>query len=257
MRRHLAVIATVSILVVACNGENRPIADRGTRRALPPRKLAEPLTGALPRKIGEITAAEFKVVLAGIPYWVGGTHTGRCTDAFLCGLGLSKVDVSIQPTFDAANAGIDNVGENGTILLQLKNAGDKNAGGLGRYKLEAGKTYYVIVSSIPNNGARWEIVHFEDNQTEKPQHPTEKENSGTFHGCNHSPVLASSAGFYPCGSSPGLALRDTSSNLQKAALGDFVIIGALTHFAAFLPSFLMQSPGWVSCAVGCCTLEGS
>ena len=254
MRRHVAVTAVVALLVVACNSENTPIPDRGPPRALPPNNGREPLKGALPKPIGEISAREFQAVIDGIGSWVGGTATDRCTDVPLCGFGLSKVPVSIQPPFDAANANFDNVGVNGTILLQLKNLGDKNAGGLSRYKLKAHQTYYVVVRSLGNGQAGWEIVHFEDKQAEMPTHSTDV---GSFHSCQHDPATSSTAAFYSCEDSPSRSGSATASSSKKASMLDLGMFGALMHFTTFELSFLDQAPGWVSCAFGCCTLEMS
>ncbi|HMH24961.1 MAG TPA: hypothetical protein VK542_00090 [Gemmatimonadaceae bacterium] len=254
MRRHVAVTAVVALLVVACNGENTPIPDRGPPRALPPNNGREPLKGALPKPIGEITASEFQAVIDGIGSWVGGTTTDRCTDAPLCGLGFSKVPVSIQPAFDAANANPNNVGIKGTILLQLKNLGDKNAGGLSRYKLKKHETYYVVVKSLGNGQAGWEIVHFEDNHGEPPKPSGD---SGSFHSCQHNPATSSMAAFYSCDNSPNRGASRIASSSKKASMVDLGMLGALMHFNAFSLTFLEQAPGWVSCAFGCCTLEMS
>jgi hypothetical protein len=254
MRRHVAVTAVVALLVVACNGENTPIPDRGPPQALPPNNGRDPLNGALPKPIGEISATEFQAVLDGIGSWVGGTTTRRCTDAPLCWVGFSKVPVSIQPTFDAANANSDNVGVKGTILLQLKNLGDKNAGGLSRYKLKAHETYYVVVRSVGNGQAAWELVHFEDGQHEAPKH---SEDTGSFHSCQHNRAPSSMAGFYSCEDSPYRGAAGTASSSKKASMVDLGTLGAITHINAFGLSFLQQAPGWVSCAFGCCTLEMS
>lgn len=254
MRRHVAVTAVLALLVAACNGKNTPIPDRGPPQALPPNNGREPLKGALPKPIGEISATEFQAVIDGIGSWVGGTAADRCTDAPLCGFGFSKVRVSIQPPFDAANANFENVGVNGTILLQLKNLGDKNAGGLSRYKLKAHQTYYVVVKSLGNGQAGWEIVHFEDKQAEMPKHSTDV---GSFHSCRHDPAPSSMAAFYSCDDSPYRGGAGTTSRPKKASLLDLGMLGVLTHFDALELSFLEQAPGWVSCAFGCCTLEMS
>jgi hypothetical protein len=253
MRRHVAVTAMVALLVIGCNGENTPIPDRGPPRALPPNNGKESLRGVLPKPIGLISATEFQSVLDGIGSWVGGTKADRCTGAFLCGFGFSKVPVSIQPTFDAANANSNNVGANGTVLLQLKNLGHKETGGLGVYQLEAGKTYYVVVSSSGAGKARWDFVPFETGQTGKPTHST---GGGAFHSCGHKSAKKSEAAFYSCKGSEGHD-ADATSNFTKAAMDDFGVIGALIHFTELQQSFLEQAPGWVSCAFGCCTLEMS
>jgi hypothetical protein len=254
MHRHLAVTAVVSLLVVACNGENRPIPAVGPPRTLPPNNGTEALKGALPGKIGEISAAQFKAVIRDLEPWDGGNDADRCTDTFLCGLGFSKVPVSIKPAFDAVNANFVNVGTNGTVLLRLKNDGDKKTGGLGRYELEPHKTYYVVVKSDGDKKARWDLIPFEDTQTDPPK--TAEKGGGSFHSCEHKPYDKSEAAFYTCEGSEK-AHKGTASSTKQSALGDFGMIGALMHFAAFAPSFLRQSPGWVSCAFGCCTLEGS
>jgi hypothetical protein len=250
MRRHVAVTAVVALLVIACTGENRPITPTGTPGGLPPNDGKQPLQGALSDPIGSITAANFRSAIHNIASWNGGSIADRCTDAPLCGLGSSKVPVSIEPAFDAGNANFINVGTKGTILLRLKNLGSRKTGGLGLYHLEPGKTYYVVVSSSSGGKASWEIVPFEEAQIENPSHGKD---SGSFNSCHHDPATKSEAGFYTCRGAPKY-VGDTLSSSKKAAIADFGMIGAIVHFAQF-QSFLDQAPGWVSCAFGCCTLE--
>jgi len=253
MRRHVAVTAVVALLIIACNGENTPIPDRGHPAALPPNDGKQPLQGALSDPIGTITADNFRYAIHNIPSWDGGSIAHRCTENPVCDLGFSKQPVSIEPAFDAANANFINVGTKGTILLRLKNLGTKKTGGLGLYHLEPGKTYYAVVSSSSGGKATWEIVPFEESQTENPIHGKD---SGSFNGCHHDPAKKSEAAFYTCHGSEGHA-ADSLSGPKKAAMADFGMIGAIVHFAEFQLSFLDQAPGWVSCAFGCCTLEMS
>jgi hypothetical protein len=252
MRRHVAVTAVVALLVVACNGENRPISPTGNPGVLPPNDGKQPLQGALSDPVGAITADNFRGAIHNIASWNGGNIADRCTDAPVCGFGFSKVPVSIEPAFDAANANFVNVGTNGTILLRLKNLGSRKTGSFGMYHLEPGKTYYVVVSSSTEGKANWEIVPFEETQTEKPSRGRD---TGSFNDCHHDPAKKSEAAFYTCRGSEEHG-ADTLAGSKKAAMADFWMIGAIVHLAEF-QFFLDQAPGWVSCAFGCCTLEMS
>ena len=254
MRRHVAVTAVVVLLVVACNGENTPIPDRGPPRALPPNDGKQPLQGALSDPIGTITADNFRAAIHNITSWDGGSIGHRCTENPVCDLGFSKQPVSIEPAFDAANANFINVGTNGTILLRLRNLGSKKTGGRGLYHLEPGKTYYVVVTSSSGGKANWQIVHFEDKHGEPP---TPSGDKGSFHSCQHNPANISKAAFYSCEDSPYREAAGTASSSKKASMVDLGMLGALMHFNALELSFLDQAPGWVSCAFGCCTLEMS
>jgi hypothetical protein len=244
VRRLAAVIPVVLLLLIACNGPNTPLADKGPPVVPPPYRTGQPLLGALPAPIGKVTATQFAGVLKNISSWNGGSTQDRCSDATLCGFGFSKVPVTIEPAIDALHADKDNVTDNGTILARVQNIGHRPTGGFAGYELSPGPQFYYFVVRSTSQGARWQLVPFLDGDANAPQAIKE----GAFLDCGHNTrPTKSKAGFYTC--------KQSKEHIESASFLDFSTLNVVAQFFGFGDSFLDQAPGWVSCVYGCCTLS--
>jgi hypothetical protein len=245
VRRFAAVIPVVLLLLIACNGPNTPLADKGPPVVLPPYRTGEPLRGALPEPIGKITATQFAAVLKNISSWDGGTQQDRCSDATLCGFGFSKVSVTIEPAIDALNADSNNVTDNGTILARVQNIGHRPTGGFAGYELNPGPQYYYFVVRRTAHGPMWQLVPFFEGDTHDPQAVGK---GGAFVDCGHNTrPTKTKAGFYTC--------KQSKKHIETSSLLDFSALNLVAQFFGVGDSFLDQAPGWVSCVYGCCTLS--
>jgi hypothetical protein len=188
-----------------------------------------------------VAAADFQSALGKITSWNGGHEQKRCTDMPLCGLGFSRVPVTLEPAIDAPDADSNDVGQNGTILVRIRNNGDRKTGGYALYELQPKQDYYFVVHSS-KDGPRWQLVPFTMGDTKKP----EALMSGVFTGCGHyPPPPRASAAFYTC--------DESRKQAGQASLLDFSAFNVVAHFS-HLAQFFDQSPAWVSCVFGCCTL---
>jgi hypothetical protein len=244
VRRFAAVIPVVLLLLIACNGPNTPLADKGPPVVLPPYRTGQLLLGALPAPIGTVTAAQFRAAVKNISSWNGGSQQDRCSDATLCGFGFSKVPVTIEPAIDALNADSVNVTDKGTILARVQNIGQRPTAGFAGYELSPGPQYYYFVVRSTAQGPMWQLVPFLDSDTNNPKAVKE----GAFVDCGHKTRPTKSvAGFYTC--------KQSKKHIQTSSLLDFSALSAVAQFFGFGDSFLDQAPGWVSCVYGCCTLS--
>jgi len=234
VRLHQTLTTTICLVLFACNEPSIPFGDQsGTSGRVKP----EELQGTLHAQLGT-NWADFDRALGTIKPWTGGHEKKRCSDMFACGLGFSKVLVQIQANPESMSADYNNVGTYGTILMKLSNTGDRPTGqyGLRPHPIE----YYVVVKHIDPSGWQWALV--EKGGTAPPRvgvwYP--------FHDCTpHHPPTKSVANFQTCHDPEPVAIR-TSSLLGVTELG--YSLGKL------ILAFEFESPAWISCAYGCCTL---
>lgn len=236
MRLSNAALFGLALVLCGCNGE---------RKEYPPSSHPGPLAGRLPRSVKEVGAAEFDSVI-GTVKWIEGHSVRRCSTTFLCGLGASKVDVYIEANEDARLADYGNVGKEGTALIRVTNRGEKTTG---MFNIKPHPFVYIFtVYSTGLNSAEWDLKETFPGQTGAPPVASH----GSFKGChkqNHPVPAVSYATFQRCSTKPQTAM-ERASVLSFSAIEEL-----LSGFASTLASeFSVESPTWVSCAYGCCTM---
>lgn len=236
MRFPNALATSLALALLACNEVSTPFGDQsGTSGRVKPPELQ----GALQAELGS-DWKDFDRALATINPWTGGHQQNRCSDALLCGLGFSKVPVRIQANPEANYADSTNVGTFGTILMKIVNVGKRRTEGydLAPSPLE----YYVVVKHT--DPARWEWRLVETGGISPARLVGGWQ---PFHNCEHVYVpKKSSANFQRC-SDP------EPDPLKKAGLFDLTTVSH-TLAQGMQSLFGLESPGWISCAYGCCTL---
>jgi hypothetical protein len=233
VRAHQTLTTSLIIVLFACRAPSTPFGDQsGTSGRVKP----EELQGALHAQLGT-DWADFDRALATVTPWTGGHEQRRCSDMLACGLLFSKVRVQIQANPESMFADSTNVGVNGTILMKLVNTGKRPTGeyALQPYPME----YYVVVKHTAPSEWQWTLV--EKGGIAPPRvgawnafsdctpHHVPKKSTANFQTCHDPEPVAIQA-------SSMLGLTELWSSLQKAIL------------------FAFESPAWISCAYGCCTL---
>jgi hypothetical protein len=159
---------------------------------------------------------------------------------FACGLLLSKDTVQIQANPESMLADYNKVGNYGTILMKLVNLGKRRTG---KYGLRPNMDYYVVVRTKAPTEWEWALV---EKGTTGP--PT-MGGWSRFNDCPpHNPPTKSVANFQTCD-----APEPETLAIQHASLLGLTDLGYSVAKAIQL-AFAFESPGWISCAYGCCTL---
>lgn len=232
MRRHQTLATVLCVTLLGCNEPSIPFGDQSGTSG---REKPEELQGRLHSQLGT-DWTDFDRALATVNPWTGGHEQKRCSDMFACGLLFSKVLVQIQANPESKLADFNSVGPFGTILMKLVNTGDRPTG---EYSLKPHPTeYYVVVKNAGSSAWQWALV-------EKGT-SAEQQVGGwnRFIDCpNHHPPKNSVANFQTC-HAPEPAIRTSS-------LFD---VGALYALGKQILAFAFESPAWISCAYGCCTL---
>lgn len=232
----LSNAALFALVLCGCNGE---------RKAYPPSGHPGPLAGRLPRSVKEVSAAELESVV-GTVKWIGGHSVRRCSTMFLCGFGASKVDVYIEANEEARLADYVNVGKEGTALIRVTNQGEKTTG---MFNIKPHPFVYIVtVYSTGPDSAKWYLLETFPGQTGQPP----VADSGSFKGChkqNHPVPAVSYATFQRCSTKPNTAM-ERASVLSFSAIEE--LLSGFVSTLAFDSS--LESPGWISCAYGCCTM---
>ena len=233
MRLDQTLSMTLIVFLFACNNPSIPFGDQsGTSGRVKPAELQ----GALHAQLGT-DWADFERALGTVTPWTGGHETRRCSDVFACGLLFSKVTVQIQANPESMFADSTNVGTNGTILMKLVNTGKRPTGqyDLQPYPIE----YYVVVKHTEPSVWQWAFV--EKGGIAPPR-------VGAWNGFSdcrpHHAPKRSTANFQKCHDPEPLAIRASS-------------LFGLTELWYSLEKaieFAFESPAWISCAYGCCTL---
>ena len=237
MRLHQTLTASLCVVLFACKEPSIPFGDQsGTSGRLNPPELQ----GTLHAKLGT-DWADFERALETIAPWTGGHEQKRCSDMFACGFLFSKVRVQIQANPESKLADFNKVGPYGTILMKLVNTGERPTG---EYGLRPQPTeYYVVVKNTGPSAWQWALV-------EKGKSASQQVGVwNRFNDCTpHHTPKKSIANFQPCHypEPESMAIR-TSSLFGLTDLGY-----SLTK--AIQLAFAFESPGWISCAYGCCTL---
>ena len=149
--------------------------------------------------------------------------------------------VAIQANPESRLADHNNVGRHGTILMKLENTGDRPSR---VYSLRPRTDYYVVVKQTGPTAWEWALV--ERGKTAPPTVST----WSRFNDCtpHHQPKI-SVANFQTCHApEPELPAIRKSSLLGLTDLG-------YSLAKAIQLAFAFESPGWISCAYGCCTLD--
>ena len=238
MRLHQTAMATLMVFLLACNDAGTPFGDQsGTSGRLKPPQLY----GALNAPLGT-DWADFERALVTVTPWTGGWEQKRCSDMFLCGAGFSKVLVLIQANPEAVFADSANVGTNGTILMKLVNTGKRRTA---KYDLNPSSEYYVVVR---REASAWQWVFVEKAASAQPRVVGDW---NAFSPCEplHPVPKTSYAKFQDCSD-------HESSGVKKSSMfGVTGLWNSLTN--AIQLQLLAESPGWISCAYGCCTLAAN
>lgn len=237
MRPQHALTAGLIVCLFACSEESIPFGDQsGMSGRVNPKELL----GALHATLGE-NWSDFDRALATVDPWTGGHKQRRCTNMLACGLGFSKDTVEIQANPESMFVNSTTVGTYGTILMKLANKGKRPTGEYGLNPPPS--VYYVVVKSTAPKTYQWALVETGGiaparlaggwqpfNECEPPHIP--KKSTANFQKC-HDPE---------------------PSQLQRASLSDFAGFGSSLIGSAIQLLFALESPAWISCAYGCCTL---
>ena len=236
MRLHQTLTVSLCLVLFACKEPSIPFGDQsGTSGRVNPQKLL----GALEKELGT-DWKDFDRALATVTPWTGGHKQRRCSDMFACGLLLSKDTVQIQANPESMFADYNKVGNYGTILMKLVNLGKRRTG---KYGLRPNMDYYVVVRTKAPTEWEWALV---EKGTTGP--PT-MGGWSRFNDCPpHNPPTKSVANFQRCD-----APEPETMAIQHASLLGLADLGYSVAKAIQL-AFAFESPGWISCAYGCCTL---
>jgi len=225
--------ATLIVSLFACTERSTPFGDQsGTSGRTKPAELQ----GTLHATLGT-DWADFDRASSTVKPWTGGHEQRRCTDMFACGLLLSKVKVQIQANPESMFADSTDVGTYGTILMKLVNTGNRRTAA---YDLNPSPVeYYVVVKHTEPSAWQWALVEkggiapprvggWHDFSDCKPHH-TSYRSTANFQRCKDAepPAVQHSSLF---------GLTEVWSAIAKAVQLSF------------------ESPAWISCAYGCCTL---
>lgn len=235
MRLNQIPVATLIVLLWACDDGGTPFGDQsGTSGRVKP----EELYGALRAPLGK-DWADFERALGTVTPWTGGYEQKRCSDMFACGFLFSKVLVQIQANPEARYADSTNVGTHGTILMKLVNTGKRPTDDYALNPLPS--EYYVVVKGEPS---LWQWALVEKGATPEPRVIG---NWNSFSPCpKHYAPTGSYAKFKDCND------PEPSGVKKSSMLALFGLWHSLSN--TIQVAFLAESPAWISCAYGCCTL---
>jgi hypothetical protein len=236
VQTRIAAIAFLVALVSACAEKSTPFGDQtGIPNPTRPAELQGTLHGAL-----GADWSDFDRALATVAPWTGGHIQKRCTDAFACGLLLSKEDVQIQANPQSTFADYTSVGNYGTILFKLENTGGRPTADL--HLGPAPAVYYIIVRTGGSKNWEWALV-----KTAPSEVNSVVGDWRPFLDCapHHKPNRAT-ANFQTCH-------KPEPTSLRQASLLNLAGFWHVTA-SAFNLLFAIDPPAWISCAYGCCTV---
>lgn len=217
--------AMVAMLVLSVSGCNRD----GTS----PSSLA----GDLPASYTSLSEADLQTIADSVD-WVDGHTRNRCSDLAEC---ADSVPVHIQANADGKWATYANVGTNGTLLARVTNGGRRRTAMYGFRP--APYEYFFLVKSVDSTSARWILLEHQ------PGHAPDSVASGPFAGCNdsHAPPDSSEADFRNCGAAV--------AQVTGISVAGFLPRGMFSRLP--FRQAIVESPSWISCAYGCCTMASA
>jgi hypothetical protein len=197
----------------------------------------EELQGTLHSQLGT-DWKDFDRALETVKPWTGGHKKRRCTDMFACGFGFSKDTVEVQANPESMYADSVNVGTYGTILMKLVNIGKRPTS---QYALQPHPIeYYLVVKHTDPTSWQWALV--ERGGIAPPRVGAWNE----FSDCRpHHEQKKSYANYQDCDDD----LKHSA--IRTSSLFEFTEFHSL---GKAILAFAFESPAWISCAYGCCTL---
>lgn len=264
-RKRTLFFAAASVLVGACTGSSLvmqtpppPSGFPNSTHTPPVPSIPVPATfsGDLPKPLSAMTGTELSDFLSTLPRGDGMVAERRCNRWNPgCLFGGGKVKVGIQAAADARWLNDTNASTNGTVAALVENKGKYATL---RYHLEpssaAEKHFYAFIV-FPKSAAGGPTYRLEDVVTRGTVITHDSVQTGEFVLCNHATWWDKSvAAFQTC---TGLMSRGVAGSSGIVTMG-FELVPLPKLFLANLSAVLAygadDTPGWISCAAGCCTM---
>lgn len=212
------------------------------------------LSGSLPNALDQMSGKDLYDFIAAMPRGKGVNAERKCK-GFSCWLSGGKVIVGIEAAADARWLNGANAGVNGTVAALVKNKGKYKTARYGFDPDENSKhhTYAFIV--FPGGLAGGPKYVLEDIVRDGNVYSHQTVQAGNFILCNHDTWWDESvAAFQSC---EGLMSKSVvGTGIVTMGFDLLAIPKALLAVAqsARLAYAADDTPGWISCAAGCCTM---
>jgi hypothetical protein len=189
------------------------------------------LPGALPKPLDQMTGDELYAFTRTLSFGGGVERGRRCRGRAACN-GARPTDttlVRVDAVEGQDSLGVSSATANGVISVRALNRGTMQDS---MYNTRPGKDleYYVVVLKGQPGTAGWQLVELTTTPGARSHRNVA---SGNFHPCNHAFRRGAHANFKTCDQAEQMHLGGTTPTVE--ALND--------------------SPIWVDCDVGCCTMD--
>ena len=190
--------------------------------------------GILTQSYADMSGAQFDILVNSVN-WVDGNTRSRCINVACSATVPVRIDANESSyTIDSLNPGSE-----GILVARVRNLGSDSAY-MYHFKPAPYRYYFLVKRSA--GATRWILL--EHHAGSDPDSVA----TGPFTGCwDHPPATSAEADFRECGARRFPALR-TSRILAFAS----PTVATLAERPA--RSAMVEAPGWIGCAYGCCPL---
>lgn len=243
VRRAFVPFAILALLAGAACAKGKESADsaRPAASATPAQRLASAAPdsagtppGALTKPLAQYTPDEFAAFVHALTFGGGADRPRNCRNAPGCGAKGTRLTSARVDAVDGQDSlRVNALPANGVVAIRARNTGQYEEG---RYGLRPGAyEYYVVVMPGADGKATWNLQQLE---TTAGHLALTSAGTGAFKPCNHPfRKRANRANFYTC----------TDSHMAN---------DSTMKMGLMFQDGDRADPMWVSCSMGCCTVDG-